>query len=720
MITTDDMQPLEEGIAAAEVGDDSAEIIRRRAEQQQVSRWQSTLKTAREFDNDILRAYARDRRYARGDSGFEVDTNIIGSNLDTMVSFVYARDPDVDVIPSQMAEAPKEQPPQAPQPPDILQQAMQGVLQGGPEQAGFELARAQDEFQQAQMLFQQQMAEYQAKIQAKRQRKLELDLFSQTLEIVISKLWKKGKLKRQARRAVRSAMTVGVGYIKLSWQERAERDPLIQQQINDLQDSMARIARLMEEAQESQTQEIEAKRLQIEQHRSALEERAERVVARGLAIDFVRSENLAVAPGVEILQLADAPWVCEYLYMRLEDAAKRFPDVSLEKLRKATRYQQVKPKYEHDAPETTVTSDEASTYRLADSVNTTPSDTDYICIEEIWSLDDGIVYTTAEGLDFWLADPAPPNVKSPRFYPYFPLAFIEVDGERSPQSLVYRTWKLQNEYSRTRSAWAKLRRRSQQGVLFDSGEIEPASAKKLEKGQIQEFTGIKTVSGRPLKDVFIPKPLAIPNPALYDTVPILRDMDRSWGIQEALQGSIESAKTATEAEIQQTGFQSRTGSMRDLLEDWLSEMAVYTAQVATQMLTQEDVLALAGPDAVWPEISTADELEMLVDVDIRAGSTGKPNTRGEREAWATILPLVQNAIAQVGQLRGSSPSEIADKLEELVAETVMRSGDRIDVARLLPQSEGMNEAPQMGGQTVAPGMPPTMEPAGVPPTRIEQ
>ncbi|MFN3327212.1 MAG: hypothetical protein ACK5AZ_27310, partial [Bryobacteraceae bacterium] len=178
------------------------------------------------------------------DSGFEVDTNIIGSNLDTMVSFVYARDPDVDVIPSQMVEAPKDPPPQAPQPPDILQQAMQGALQGGPEQAGFELARAQDEFQQAQMLYQQQMAEYQAKMQAKRQRKLELDLFSQTLEIVISKLWKKGKLKRQARRAVRSAMTVGVGYIKLSWQERAERDPLIQQQINDLQDSMARLARL--------------------------------------------------------------------------------------------------------------------------------------------------------------------------------------------------------------------------------------------------------------------------------------------------------------------------------------------------------------------------------------------------------------------------------------------------------------------------------------------
>ena len=228
------------------------------------------------------------------------------------------------------------------------------------------------------------------------------------------------------------------------------------------------------------------------------------------------------------------------------------------------------------------------------------------------------------------------------------------------------------------------------GVLFDETEISSKEADKLKSGKIQELTGIKTTSGKDLNACFGPKPVSGIDPVLYDVSPVRRDMEDIWGVQQALQGSVQTAKTATEAEIQQGGFQSRTGSMRDALEDMLSDLAEYTAEVLTQKLDVQDVLKLAGPDAVWPQMESPGELLELMQVSIKAGSSGKPNTRADREAWAAVVPLLQGLVPVIGQMRQAEPSEVADALEQLVMETMKRAGDGLDVARFLPQTEGTN------------------------------
>lgn len=727
------MAALDEGLAVADLAGE-AERQKERAVRQQVQAWHSEREAAREFDKAVREQIAKDRRYARGDSGFEVSTNILGANIDTMVSFIYSRDPDIDVMPAQMVEVPKEQPPQPPQPPAGLQGLMNDPMQalaagGGDLQqaafaAGAQMAAEQAEYQQAMTEYEQAMALYQHQQAQRRQVRIERALFAQTIEVVVSKLWKRARLKRQARRAVRSVLTTGIGWVKVSWQERTQRDPVVQQQLNDLQDNLRWIARQIDELDDpANAGELGGRKLAIEQQMAGLRERAERVVARGLAIDFVSSENLQVAPGVALMEYQDAPWVAERIFMTLHDAAVRWPDVPIDKLRRATRWQRRTPKREHAAPEGDVGQHEADQFVAGDSVTSGQrSDNDFICVWEKWSLDDGLVYRTAEGLDFWLDEPAPPNVMSGRFYGYFALAFLEVDGERAPESLVARSWKLANEYSRTRSALAEMRRRSYPGVLFDEGELAPSYATKLANNARQEFIGIKTVSGRAVGELFAPKPVSGIDPAMYDTSMILADIDRVWGVQEALRGSVETAKTATEAEIQQGGFQSRTGSMRDALEEWLGDIARYTALTAVQKLDVNDVRPLAGADAVWPQMEALEELDDLVDVDIRAGSSGKPNTRAEREAWQAGLPLLQQAIMQVGQLRGSSPSEIADKIEALVEATFEKAGDPVDVGRFIPQHEGQQAQPPgtPGGlMPQAPGMPPVQEPAGQPPVNME-
>lgn len=223
MNTTDETMQgaVDQGITAADAPADPMQAARKAAEKQQVTQWLAELQAAREFDKEIRKGYARDRRYARGDSGFEVSVPLIAGAIDTIVSFVYAKDPDVDAIPSQMVEAPKEPPPQPPEPPPGIQGLMEDpsapLLEAGGDieqagmQAGFQLAQEHAQHQQAMAEYEQAKAAYDAAEAEKRQRKLELALFSQTLEVVISKLWRKARLKRRARRAVRSGLTTSIG-----------------------------------------------------------------------------------------------------------------------------------------------------------------------------------------------------------------------------------------------------------------------------------------------------------------------------------------------------------------------------------------------------------------------------------------------------------------------------------------------------------------------------
>jgi hypothetical protein len=74
-------------------------------------------------------------------------------------------------------------------------------------------------------------------------------------------------------------------------------------------------------------------------------------------------------------------------------------------------------------------------------------------------------------------------------------------------------------------------------------------------------------------------------------------------------------------------------------------------------------------------------LPQLMNVEVKAGSAGKPNTSARQQAWAALMPVISQAIAEIGALRGSTPAEIADCKEELVIETINRTGERVDAER---------------------------------------
>ncbi|MGH8258162.1 MAG: hypothetical protein ACREUG_00565, partial [Steroidobacteraceae bacterium] len=333
-------------------------------------------------------------------------------------------------------------------------------------------------------------------------------------------------------------------------------------------------------------------------------------------------------------------------------------------------------------------------------------------VVELWDHRDNLIKTWVEGIDVYAREPYAPPQASSRFYPYFYLAFCEVDGERHPQSLAWRLRKLQDEYSCTRSNFRLSRSRAIPGILFNAEQLDQENVKRLEKGVQQEFIPLKpTNPNTPLESLFAEKPIGRIDPALFDVSLILRDMEKIAGVQESQMGSVVQPKTATEAQIQQQGSATRAGADRDTLEDMLTELAQYTAELAIQALEIPEAQRIAGQSAFWPHGMSIDDLLTMVEVDIKAGSTGKPNTAAERQAWSVAMPLIRETMVQIQQAETMGNLPLAQALSELLRETMIRMSDNVDVDRFIPK-------PSTGPMPPPPAPPPSVRvnlDANVPP-----
>lgn len=602
-----------------------------KAEQDDVKALLTEYEEARTFDIEARKQYGVDRGYASGDTlkNWASDANLIGTFIDILTSFLYARDPEVS------AKAAKN---------------VGGVTKDNQD-------------------------------------------FAETAAIVISRLWKKARLKRAARKQVRSGLSVGPGWLKVIMTHDTKIDPLVQKELNDVKDNLERLQFIASQFEEGDNSVEEQNVLIAEQERlrESLESRLEVIHNRGLAIDYVLADDIQVSLDVPtIADYLDADWMGNEIFIRANEVTKKFPRISRDDAKRATIYHQVRPKAktategEVDMGYGDYTND-GSIYRKASNMNSSGNEVGFVRVIEIWDNRDEHVKTIVDGCKQWAREPYLPNYATSRFYPYFGFFLFEVDGRRHPQSLAYRLKKLQDEYASKRSNSRLNAERSVPSTLFDSQAISEADASKIENSTHQEFIAVTHVKGDDLKKAFAGKPVPNVDPMVFDTRSTVVDMERISGVQEALSSAISTPKTATEAKIEQTGFTSRTNSDRDTLEDMLQELGEYTLEVAVQALPPEDVARLAGPKAFWPAGMAAEDILTMAEVEIKAGTTGKPDEEGERASWSILLPLIQSIMMEIqrNQLIGNIP--MADALVNLLRETFRRLDERIDIDQFIPQ-----------------------------------
>jgi hypothetical protein len=603
------------------------------AEEARVEKKWKTYNDARSFDENFRKQIAIDRRYAAGtsDLSWAVTTNLIGAFIDILVALLYARNPDVSVRKS----------------PQV------------------------DESNTYQM-----------------------QIFARTMEIVISSLWKKGDLKTPARKGVRSVLSNGEGWFKCTMVSEKRPQPEVETALNDAQETHALLVaqqKLIEDTNDPETREAELAEKQ--ELIDELQEKLELAVNKMFVIDYVETENIQVSTDISCIEsYTNADWIGNEVYYTKEEALAQFKRLDVEDIKSAKIYYQRAPKelttrdIDNVLPQGQLTAETAQAFTTHTSSQESPA---FVRVVEIWDRRDKQIHTIIDGVKKWAKEPYPPPYPTSRFYPYFYFAFYEVDGQRHAQSLSWRLYKLQDEYSSTRSNFRLARERSIPGVLFNATMLDEVEAKKLTESKSQEFTAMRPSDPSiPLASLFAAKPVPAIDMRLYDPTLILNDMERISGVQEALSAAIGgpgNPKTATEANIQQSGTQARTTANRDNLEKMLTELATYTAQQALQCLETRDVQRMAGKAAFWPHGMDIEDLFTMVEIQIEAGSTGKPRQSTDMQAWSTILPLIQKSLQDIEKAFANGNKPMANALIELVKETMLRLGDESDVERFIPR-----------------------------------
>ena len=504
------------------------------------------------------------------------------------------------------------------------------------------------------------------------------DRFAQTLEIVENRAFLDADLKRRAKTVIRSVQAARVGVVKVAYQRDKFEDPIIKNQLNDTQDNIAHLEKVISDMHEA-GKDSEEQEILMEQAQStfkALKNQVEVVRSEGLVIDSIRIEDFRMDPNLDSLEeYKQARWMAHVTYMRPEKVESLYM-VPKEESEKFTRY----IRNEHGIPR-----------RLEDEKQSTGEYSNHVCaVWEYWDKNTNSVYTWAEGGDEWLRQPWQPQRMGQVWFPFFLLGFNWVDGMEWPVADAELLMELQDEYNTVRTQQADHRELLAPFWLGDSSRVNREDIETFRDAILGDIALINA-AGQPVSNVFMPANMPPMNPIVYDTTPIRSDIEWLSGLGDAQRGSVQKAKTATEATMVEQGLANRVGEKQDATEDWLTDIAKFVAEVLLQEMSIEQVRRIAGDKAVWPQADKKRFFD-LISIDIRAGSTGKPDKAREKEQWTQILPLMMQMMEQVQALRMQGMHDESNPYIQLLEESMRRFDERFDINKLLPP---MN--PQEGG-----------------------
>lgn len=507
--------------------------------------------------------------------------------------------------------------------------------------------------------------------------------FSETLQIALNTyLVKEAKLKQRGKSAVRAALTTTTAWVKVIYQTDYQEDPVIRNRMNDTQDNIAKLQSLIKETKSEggKCDLYEAKLYELEQQITAMQGQLEVKLREGLVLDIVPVEDLIVMDNSirDVDEFLNAGCIVHKIEMTVGKFKARFKaDIP-----KGARKYVSKIEGGEDVKSSDVDED------------------DYlVCVFEAWSLDDMTVYTMIEGFEGYIKPPYQPPRLGEQWYPFFPLQLRRVDGVRYPLSTVEMLCELQDEYNTRRTSAAEHRKKNIPVRLLNkaSGITDEEVTEIVNRTISKDVIGVTVNVNESMQSQMGALPEIPYNQAMYDTSDILFDMEKVSSAQDAASGAIRVAKTATEAEIAASGMQGRIGENVDIIEDWLTSIANYSAQLLLQHVSAETIQQKFGETAVWPEL-TKEQLFGMVHVVIRAGSTSKPNKMRERDQWIQLLPLMENALERLMAAKQSGQDDVANVIVSLLDETLKRFDERLDAKELLgidEEEEGEEGQPEI-------------------------
>jgi hypothetical protein len=480
------------------------------------------------------------------------------------------------------------------------------------------------------------------------QNNMMLDKMAETLEL----LWEyyineqAYNYKQQIKSAVRRTKICGVSYIKLGFQRMMEPRPEVMSRIDDVTSKIAALEGILAEVADKKIDEDSAKIEELRLLLTDLQTEPEMIVREGPVFDFPRATEILIDPACRHLKsLAGARWTAQYWDMTPEE---------------------IKAVYEKDVS--------GQYTRYKDGEKQADDNKEEQCkarVYEIWDKRNQQVMTICDGYCDFLKEPMEPDVQLERFWPFFPIVFNEIEHEEDlyPPADVWLARHIQEEYNRTREA-LREHRIAAKPWWVTSGQIEEEDRKKIGNHAAHEVVVAPSLTtGQKVEDLIQAGPTASIDPNLYEVEMHFVDIQRVLGVQEAQIGGV-AGGTATESAIANESTDTSNADNVDDLDDVLTEVAKSAGQLMLLNIAKETVIEIVGPGAVWPDLAqTRSEIVKDLYLEIKAGSSGRPNQAAE-------LAKLERAIPLIIQIPGVNPLALQTRymnlldipLDEVIAE----------------------------------------------------
>lgn len=524
-----------------------------------------------------------------------------------------------------------------------------------------------------------------------------------TLEILFHYFMTEQKpldFKRAMKALVRRACTTGVGYVELGFQREMGPRPGRDAGLQDMHARLTHLEFLLTQAAEGEIEEYDAEMAELKASIAAIESEEDVVLREGLVLDFPQSTR--VIPDRMTKQLdgfVGARHISiEYTYS--VDEVKEIFGVDIGK-----DYSGYTALGDEDKGERQPDffDDDDSSMRIAEKRRQ-----GYVCVWKMYDKTSGLVYYVADGYHDFLQDPAAPDIYVEDFWPIYALTFNAVEHERElfPPSDVALIIDMQKEHNRSRQGQREHRQAARPKWAYAKGMLEEQDALALARLKPLEAIGLNLDPSARISDVLQAIPIPGVDPNLYETNQFFTDMQLSVGTQQAMLGGLAKA-TATESSISASASASGDEASIDELDAFLTTIARASGQVLLREMTQEQVMEIVGPGAVWPDLDAQGIAEELF-LEVEAGSTGKPNQAVEINNMERMLPFLL-------QIPGIEPTWLAK-------EVLRRLDDRLDLTEAVaaampsivmqnrmaqpapgdPQSDPQAQGPEGGANGPAP------------------
>jgi hypothetical protein len=495
-----------------------------------------------------------------------------------------------------------------------------------------------------------------------------LDSVGKTLEILLKNALAEQQppFKPQCKQLVRRSVICAAGYLKISYQRELTPRPATETALPDITPQVSTYERLTADIADAK----------IEPGAAGVEEQAlvganlsaqqgQTIVREGLVYDFPSS--LRIIPDRDTKHLAPG-----------FPGARRVSEEFL------LTCDQIKEAYGVDIGDSYTGYQELSngTVRKAEGEHARAM------VYETYDRRAGLVYVHCEGYPDFLEEPAPPKLAYlETFFPWIPLVFnpLEEEGEIFPEGDIRLLRPVQREINRKAEAIRQHRIASRPLYAAKKGAMSEDDDKSLAAHQAHDVIELEGLAeGQDIAKVFQPFPKVGVDPNLYETGTDIAFMQLIVGAQEANIGGT-SGDSATESSIAENSRLEAAASEMDELDDFLSVVARLSGQVLLNEMAAETVTRVAGPGAVWPELSPQEIAEEIY-LEIEAGSSGRPNRSRDLADFERAAPTLL-------QTPGIDPEWFAKHQIKLL-------GSNIDyeeaITAGLPSITSMNRAAQVG------------------------